>query len=114
MRRFTAVVAAAWIGVQASAAQAASKSPGFPHKAAEAGRWSLLIAAVALVIVLPLLLWLIGLIFGGIGDGVGGLGGAHYKDAAGASSTTQRTLTIIIKFDNQGHVRDYAYHASSF
>jgi outer membrane protein assembly factor BamE (lipoprotein component of BamABCDE complex) len=56
----------------------------------------------------------LGLIFGGIGDGVGGLGGAHLNDAAGASSTTQRTLTIIIKFDNQGHVRDYAYHASSF
>ena len=56
----------------------------------------------------------LGLIFGGVGGDVGGLGGAHYNNASGASSTTQRTLTIIIKFDEHGRVRDYAYHASSF
>jgi len=33
---------------------------------------------------------------------------------AGARSTTQRTLTIVIKFDNEGSVRDFAYHASKF
>ncbi|NQU94667.1 MAG: hypothetical protein HQ549_00330 [Candidatus Omnitrophica bacterium] len=33
---------------------------------------------------------------------------------AGAKSTTQRTLTIVIKFDNEGKVRDFAYHASKF
>ena len=33
---------------------------------------------------------------------------------AGASSKTQRTLTVIIKFDEGGKVRDYAYHASKF
>jgi len=31
-----------------------------------------------------------------------------------ASSSTQRTLTIIIKFDKQGKVRDFAYHSSKF
>lgn len=30
------------------------------------------------------------------------------------ASSTQRTLTIIIKFDGQGRVRDYKYHSSSF
>ena len=33
---------------------------------------------------------------------------------AGARSTNQRTLTIIIKFDKNGKVRDFAYHRSSF
>ena len=33
---------------------------------------------------------------------------------AGARSTNQRTLTIIIKFDKGGKVRDFAYHRSSF
>lgn len=34
--------------------------------------------------------------------------------SAGALSSTQRTLTIIIKFDKEGKVRDFAYHASRF
>ncbi len=33
---------------------------------------------------------------------------------AGAQSTNQRTLTIVIKFDKEGKVRDFAYHTSSF
>lgn len=33
---------------------------------------------------------------------------------AGARSTNQRTLTVIIKFDKTGKVRDFAYHRSSF
>ncbi|HNS65891.1 MAG TPA: hypothetical protein PKJ26_05350 [Candidatus Woesebacteria bacterium] len=33
---------------------------------------------------------------------------------AGASSTTQKTLTVIIKYDADGKVRDFAYHASKF
>ncbi len=33
---------------------------------------------------------------------------------SGAQSTTQKTLTVIIKFDNEGKVRDFAYHGSSF
>ena len=34
--------------------------------------------------------------------------------SSGARSTTQRTLTIIIKFDGNGKVRDFAYHTSRF
>ena len=33
---------------------------------------------------------------------------------SGARSTNQRTLTIIIKYDKDGKVRDFAYHTSSF
>ncbi|MDD5196935.1 MAG: hypothetical protein WC937_02290 [Candidatus Omnitrophota bacterium] len=33
---------------------------------------------------------------------------------AGATSTSQRTLTIVIKFDADKKVRDFAYHSSSF
>jgi outer membrane protein assembly factor BamE (lipoprotein component of BamABCDE complex) len=32
----------------------------------------------------------------------------------GAVSKTQRTLTIVIKFDKSKKVRDFAYHSSSF
>jgi outer membrane protein assembly factor BamE (lipoprotein component of BamABCDE complex) len=49
------------------------------------------------------------------GDGlVGGAGSANYAAADGAASTTQKTLTVIIKFDEQGTVRDFAYHTSRF
>lgn len=34
--------------------------------------------------------------------------------SSGAKSTSQRTLTIIIKFDHDGKVRDFAYHTSRF
>jgi len=34
--------------------------------------------------------------------------------SAGASSSSQKTLTIIIKFDKEGKVRDFAYHNSKF
>lgn len=34
--------------------------------------------------------------------------------ASGARSTSQRTLTVIIKFDKEGNVRDFAYHTSRF
>jgi outer membrane protein assembly factor BamE (lipoprotein component of BamABCDE complex) len=33
---------------------------------------------------------------------------------AGATSSSQKTLTIIIKFDDDKKVRDFAYHSSSF
>ena len=39
---------------------------------------------------------------------------AGFGSATGASSTSQRTLTIVIKFDEQGLVRDYSYRQSSF
>ena len=50
----------------------------------------------------------------GIGSAVGGLGGGNYSSSAGASSRSQRTLTIIIKYDKEGKVRDFAYHTSKF
>ncbi len=39
--------------------------------------------------------------------------GAYSKEA-GASRTSQRTLTVVIKFDDKGHVDDVTYHASQF
>lgn len=53
------------------------------------------------------------LILGG-GGSVGGVGGAGVSGSAGARSTSQRTLTVIIKFDERGLVRDFAYRSSSF
>ena len=44
---------------------------------------------------------------------VGGLS-SGYKKSAGAVGTTQRTLTVIIKFDGQGQVSDFSYHSSRF
>jgi outer membrane protein assembly factor BamE (lipoprotein component of BamABCDE complex) len=35
-------------------------------------------------------------------------------DGKAAASSTQKTLTIIIKFDESHKVRDYAYHSSKF
>ena len=34
--------------------------------------------------------------------------------SAGSASKSQRTLTIIIKFDEDKKVRDFAYHTSRF
>lgn len=62
---------------------------------------------------------------GGLGGGVGAggtpgsaliLGGltGSYNRSAGASAVTQRTLTVIIKFDSQGRVSDFSYHSSKF
>lgn len=49
--------------------------------------------------------------FGGDVAGGGGIGGSSNS---GAASTSQRTLTVIIKYDNDGKVRDFAYHTSRF
>ncbi len=57
------------------------------------------------------------LILGGglIGSGLlGGAAGAGMSQSAGARSTTQRTLTVVIKFDANRRVRDFAYRQSSF
>jgi outer membrane protein assembly factor BamE (lipoprotein component of BamABCDE complex) len=49
------------------------------------------------------------------GDALGGgLGSGSYSRSAGAQSKTQRTLTVVIKYDEQKMVRDFAYHASRF
>jgi len=39
------------------------------------------------------------------------IGGSSSK---GEKSTSQRTLTIIIKYDEENKVRDFAYHTSRF
>ena len=53
------------------------------------------------------------LIFGGGGGVAGGTGG-NVGGSTGAASTSQKTLTVIIKFDEAKKVRDFAYHTSSF
>ena len=55
---------------------------------------------------------LAGFISGNAGAGGGILPG--YSKSAGASSTSQRTLTVVIKYDENGKVRDFAYRQSSF
>ncbi|MCZ6802926.1 MAG: hypothetical protein O7D86_03055 [Proteobacteria bacterium] len=49
----------------------------------------------------------------GIGAVVGG-GAASYNQNTGAASKSQKTLTVIIKFDEDKKVRDFAYHTSRF
>ncbi len=53
------------------------------------------------------------LILGPIGQ-LTALGSGSYNASAGASSSSQKTLTVIIKFDTKGRVRDFAYHTSRF
>lgn len=53
------------------------------------------------------------LILGG-GSDVGGAGSGTYRGSAGAESKSQRTLTVIVKFDDDARVRDFAYHTSRF
>jgi hypothetical protein len=50
-----------------------------------------------------------GLLVGSSGGGAG-VG----SKSAGASRASQRTLTIIVKFDDAGLVRDFSYRTSSF
>lgn len=52
---------------------------------------------------------IVGLIFGGSGGGAG-VGSTD----AGSTSSSQRTLTVIIKFDTNNLVRDFSYHTSRF
>ena len=53
------------------------------------------------------------LVLAGIGNVLGGAAPST-SSSAGATSKTQRTLTIVIKFDKNKKVRDFAYHSSSF
>ena len=50
---------------------------------------------------------------GGDGGGAGGIS-PGYSRSSGATSTSQRTLTIIIKYDEDNKVRDFAYRQSTF
>ena len=52
---------------------------------------------------------IVGLIFGNSGGGVGA-----GSTSAGSSSSSQRTLSVIIKFDTNSRVRDFSYHTSRF
>lgn len=62
---------------------------------------------------------------GGLGGGAGaggiagttlilGLVGGSYSKEAGAIATTQKTLTVILKFNKDGKVESFSYHASKF
>ena len=58
---------------------------------------------------------------GGVGAGglagpaliLGGIGGSHSQNA-GASSSSQKTLTVVIKFGKNNNVESYTYHSSKF
>lgn len=50
----------------------------------------------------------------GWGGSAAGVASGSMSSSAGASSTSQKTLTIIIKFDKEGKVLDFAYHTSRF
>ena len=52
---------------------------------------------------------IIGLLFGGSGGGAG-IGTAD----SGSESRSQRTLTVVVKFDDYSRVRDFSYHTSRF
>ncbi len=58
----------------------------------------------------------IALLVGAAGGGAvgGALPTGSYSESAGAQSKTQKTLTVIIKYDEEKKVRDFAYHASKF
>jgi len=45
---------------------------------------------------------------------ISGAGSGTISQSAGATARSDRTLTIVINFDGQKRVRDFAYHASQF
>lgn len=49
-----------------------------------------------------------------IGGGSDGLVGVGASGSQGSGASSQRTLTIVIKFDEGKRVRDFAYHTSRF
>ncbi len=58
---------------------------------------------------------------GGVGAGIPAgstlivaLVGGGYDQAAGASATTQKTLTVVIKYSKAGTVNSATYHSSTF
>ena len=50
--------------------------------------------------------WLIG--------GIGAAGGASYSKTTGGVTQTQKTLTVVIKFDANSLVENLSYHTSQF
>jgi hypothetical protein len=53
------------------------------------------------------------LLLGAQGSFAGGISG-NGTHSAGATTRSDRTLTIIVKFDEQKRVRDFAYRSSQF
>lgn len=60
---------------------------------------------------------------GGVSGGVGGIlggwtliggGSAQYAKSTGATAQTQKTLTVVIKFDENKSVKTLSYHSSKF
>jgi outer membrane protein assembly factor BamE (lipoprotein component of BamABCDE complex) len=58
---------------------------------------------------------------GGIGGGAGAvvgtvltLGLINYSQSSGATSSTQKTLTVIIKFDEASKVKSFSYNSTKF
>jgi len=49
-----------------------------------------------------------------IGGGSDILAGTGLSGSQSSGASSQRTLTIVIKFDGDGMVRDFAYHTSRF
>lgn len=43
-----------------------------------------------------------------------GIIGGGYSQASGAASSTQKTLTVIIKFNDKNQVDSFSYHSSKF
>ncbi|MCH9693146.1 MAG: hypothetical protein K0U72_01435 [Gammaproteobacteria bacterium] len=49
-----------------------------------------------------------------IGGGSDVIGGTGVSGSQSSGASSQRTLTVVIKFDDAGLVRDFAYHTSRF
>jgi len=53
-------------------------------------------------------------LIGAASGSVAGGAAPSYNQSSGASRRSQRTLTIIVRFDGDKRVRDYSYHATRF
>jgi outer membrane protein assembly factor BamE (lipoprotein component of BamABCDE complex) len=53
-------------------------------------------------------------LFIGVANAFGGGAMPSYREGSGASTTSQKTLTIAIKFDSLGKVSSFSYHTSRF
>ena len=52
---------------------------------------------------------------GGIGAGISAiLAGGSFSKQSGAASSTEKTLTVVIKFDSKQKVESYSYQTSKF
>ena len=53
---------------------------------------------------------------GGFGSGAGGLGLVNigHNKHGGTVQSNQKTLTVVLKFDNNHNVASFSYHMSSF